>query len=502
MSFLTGDLLKIQLLSHLKTNNPFIDIILSVLFFILLSYFSEPFIVQRLFNISWTDLLNNCINIFNRKCSVSFEGKHSFTINKFDSIPCISVCFTDSFKALLFDIISNISKNKNIYEIKEYITSKNYKNAIEDMYIVTQHSSFLYNKELNIFAKIENYAQEKDGDNKNGTFETNTIIITLYSYKTDIRGIQSFVENIKNNYLKHIENMRFNEKFIYSLIKTSHENCRYECWKECKFESAKTFDNIFFDGKDDVLKNIRFFLENKDWYYANGIPYTLGIGLSGEPGTGKTSFFKALANMTGRHLVVLSLKLIKTKNQLETFFNEDKYNENNKDKGIGFDKKIIIFEDIDCVGDIVIDRKIVEKKKNEKKNKKSSIVEQLIDYNEEISQPFNTIHQDELLTLDDLLNIFDGLHETPGRIMGITSNFYEKLDPALIRPGRIDITLKMGNASLETICNMYHHFYGKSIQKNKMKMIKDKYFSAAEIINFYIHHKDEPELFLQKLMKK
>ena len=122
----------------------------------------------------------------------------------------------------------------------------------------------------------------------------------------------------------------------------------------------------------------------------------------------------------------------------------------------------------------MIDRKIIEKKKNEKRNKKPSIVEQLIDYNEEVSQPFNTVTQDELITLDDLLNVFDGLQETPGRIMGITSNFYEKLDPALIRPGRIDITLKMGNASIETICNMYEHFYGKPIHKNKLKMIKDK----------------------------
>ena len=74
-----------------------------------------------------------------------------------------------------------------------------------------------------------------------------------------------------------------------------------------------------------------------------GIPYTLGIGIHGPPGTGKTSFFKALANYTGRHIVNLSFKLIKQKKQLQDFYFETRYNYNNQENDIGFNNKIIIF---------------------------------------------------------------------------------------------------------------------------------------------------------------
>ena len=55
------------------------------------------------------------------------------------------------------------------------------------------------------------------------------------------------------------------------------------------------------------------------------------------------------------------------------------------------------------------------------------------------------------MTLSYLLNIIDGIRETPGRILIITSNNYDSLDEALIRPGRIDYSLRMNNASNKTL---------------------------------------------------
>ena len=74
----------------------------------------------------------------------------------------------------------------------------------------------------------------------------------------------------------------------------------------------------------------------------------------------------------------MSLKLIKTKRQLEQFFFENTYNDKNERNSISFDKKIIVFEDIDCMSDIVKDRDIKEqepvveiKPKKEKKECKN-----------------------------------------------------------------------------------------------------------------------------------
>jgi SpoVK/Ycf46/Vps4 family AAA+-type ATPase len=171
---------------------------------------------------------------------------------------------------------------------------------------------------------------------------------------------------------------------------------------------------------------------------------------------------------------------------------------------IGFDEKIIIFEDIDCMGDIVLNRaskksKKTKREKNEgsvKKNRLCDAIEKLVE-NEIPSSP--PIH--DPITLDDLLNLWDGLRETPGRIMGISSNHYSELDPALVRPGRIDMTIHFENATRKIIGEMYSHYYGRKIDKSRLAKIRDRFYSPAEIINCYVLHKDSGGDFLDRLME-
>ena len=96
---------------------------------------------------------------------------------------------------------------------------------------------------------------------------------------------------------------------------------------------------------------------------------------------------------------------------------------------------------------------------------------------------------DDAITLSYILNIIDGIRETPGRILIITSNYYNKIDEALRRPGRIDYPLEMKNASKQTICDMYKHYYGKSFPKQYLDKINDGAFSPAQIVNIRLKTK-------------
>ena len=500
---------RLVLFDKVKTGDPIID---SFLVTLILGIFSwvVSWVYENI-DINFSNLsFDDFKTIFLKKNTVIIEGCRSSTASSYLCTYNISSAYSDRFKAIFDYIINNVSKNTTIHKIKEFhtnfqssISSNEHKRKNIDFFMVNQNEHFYVDNDIYFKINILNEADKNEKDKI--SVKVDRIIIYIYSYKLSLCDIIKYIDNITFNYLETIKENRINKKFIYSLYKTKktedEEVC--DCWKEYVFDSARTFNNIFFDGKKQLIEKIDFFLNNKKWYYDKGIPYSLGIGLHGPPGTGKTSFIKALANYTNRHVVVISLKLIKTKNQLEQFFYESKYNSNNEHNGISWDKKILVFEDIDCIGDIVLSRENKTKKYAKKDRrininndtvKVSNVIETICSLNETSTDIENQI------TLDDILNLWDGIIETPGRILIISSNHYNKLDPALVRPGRIDITHELSNASHNTISEIYSHLFGNKIDNEQLMKIKNYFYSPAEIINIYVSNKNETS-FIKRLIK-
>ena len=497
-------------------------------------------------------ILKNIFNFFTffllKKNTIILEGKICLKVSGY--ITKTDNLFSNRFNAFWYYISKNNLNNPTIYSLKEYANSsniyddygepkymkRNYNNEDDDIiedddninnkdiFIVDQSSYFKINKE--IFCKVNKHSYDRGDEKKQTQYEMENITIELYSYKLSLKELEKFLTNIDKKYQKSLEEYRNNKKFIYSLIGGSNDNNNsYDReiknnWEECEFVSTRKFENLFFEHKDNLLNKLNFFINNKEFYEYEGHPYTFGLGLHGPPGTGKTSIIKCIANKLNRHIIVIPLSKIKTQREFSEYFFESYYTRNNR-KRIEFKDKIIVFEDIDCMSNIVKkrnnDSNIINKNDNSDNestdSNDNSLEKNILMQNKllnKIAKKVDEDHnetclididknKDDKITLSFILNIIDGIRETPGRILIITSNNYESLDPALIRPGRIDMTLEMKNATIDTIKEMFYHYYKKEFPFNYLNKMRDYVISPAKIVNLRLQNEDSEE-FLKKLL--
>lgn len=478
---------------------------------------------------------NNNISFYNfkrflfrfRKCStIIIEGKKCMRYNIYGSKH--DVLFSNRFIAFWQYINYNNLNNCDIYCIKECSENYNYDYFDEcttkkltncfdtNMFIVNQSNCFVVSKDIycRVNCEDENIEQRNDTNNN---FRTQTINIEIFSYRLSLDSLTKFLDNITKEYRDRIDLSRNNKRFIYTYNgNSSNNNNSYEMrsndnmltrWDEFNFISNRTFSNLFFEYKKDLINKLDFFINNRDWYDREGHPYTFGVGLHGPPGTGKTSVIKCIANKLNRHIIVIPLSKIKTQREFNECYFEKMYTRQNN-KSIDFHDKIIVFEDIDCMSDIVKQRKSSSNSNNisdsdsdsdntniettnsllTSLNKKLNSLEK--NSNNDINNLVVNIDKDnDKITLSYILNIIDGIRETPGRILIITSNNYESLDKALTRPGRIDITLELKNATRDIIKQMYNHYYGEILSDDVYNKITDYKLSPAEIVNIRLQHK-------------
>ena len=98
------------------------------------------------------------------------------------------------------------------------------------------------------------------------------------------------------------------------------------------------------------------------------------------------------------------------------------------------------------------------------------------------------------LTFSGLLNAIDGVTSTEGRIVFMTTNYIERLDPALIRPGRVDYKEYIGFCTRYQLITMFRNFYPDA-EVNLAESFADELarlggeVSAAQIQGFFMFYK-------------
>lgn len=444
--------------------------------------------------------------IYKKPNNIIIEGTRNINFNR-------SYCrhddlFSKTFKAISF----YIHKNLNIFDlcsIKELSSEGAKFNDFGDLiqcnnstnfstYFVNQCVPFKLTKD--IYCRVTFYSDSNNNEEKNN-FQRESIKFDIFSYNLKTFEIKKFIDEITLNYEENLNISRKNKLYIYSLsIKKPDNNFRVTdnsniTWCENEFKSNKTFDKIFFSQKEYLLNKINFFINNENYYNKFGIPYTLGISLEGPPGTGKTSIIKCLANYLNRHIININLNKITTCEELNYIFFETTYNSNNNLNSINFKDKIYVFEDIDCCMGIL-------KQRNENDYFENTVIQENIkeDLNDkyiEKSKIQNLFEDKDKLTLGHILNLFDGIKECPGRIIFLTSNYMNKIDSALKRPGRIDIQLKMDYVDIIQFKQFYNFYYKNQLQQNIEKKITNIFsnnnITPADLSNIFMMSEDHLE---------
>jgi chaperone BCS1 len=197
---------------------------------------------------------------------------------------------------------------------------------------------------------------------------------------------------------------------------------------------------------EDVLADVKDFVDSVKDYVKYGMPYKRVYMLSGEPGTGKTSLSKILASATGRSLYILNFDAAMTDDKLFSAVSH-----------LQGKKAILLLEDIDSI--------FKERDTNA-----------------------NMTH----VSFSALLNILDGANVVEGLITIITTNHIELLDPALIRPLRVDKIIKFEKADADQIKRLIG-LYGLDLKEvtisNIVRYASSQAMAPAGISAFLFGHR-------------
>lgn len=223
-------------------------------------------------------------------------------------------------------------------------------------------------------------------------------------------------------------------------------------WQRVPAYLPRLLDSVILRAgeKEHLLADIEKFKISKSRYRQLGVPYHRGYLLYGPPGTGKTSLVSALAAKFGMSIYAISLTEFNDKTLMKAIHDVPP-------------NSVILFEDIDCMKTGKVRANQFGSSDQEGLSRKQ--LPSLPDEKPSIADQFG-------VTLSGLLNVLDGFNAPESVLYIMTTNQIDSLDPALLRPGRIDYRLFLGKATQEQKIELYRRFFPLSSVADALNFVE------------------------------
>ena len=350
----------------------------------------------------------------------------------------------------LFDLLEewmNINHPKTYRNVEAILLDKNeydqHFKSINDNSTISSNDNkpinkltiFLKQESVNLWIKYQNrYINISKNKEKLDRAEN---LRNVYFSRIELSGI--FAEKQINNILQEALKLK---KIPKDEIIIKSFDSGYGEYRKCYDVKPKPFDNIIINKelKLDLINDIDNFINSKEWYDDRFIKFKRGYCFYGKPGNGKTSLSMAIAQRLNWNYYAMNISSITSDYQLQGAFRQ--LNE----------KTILAIEDIDTSFN---GREVINSEKN--------------------SLSFATI-----------LNCLDGLSMPDNVIIIITTNHVDKLDPALIRSGRIDKMIGIPNPKKLEVEEYLNLFFDSNINLSHY----NKDYCMADIQNLCLENKE------------
>jgi chaperone BCS1 len=262
----------------------------------------------------------------------------------------------------------------------------------------------------------------------------------VYFYRTEDKKQMSYRRSESLTFQTIGRDQQFLKKFVHEVAACHKRRLGVQSslyayddgWMRVESYRPRLLDSVILEAgeKQRLLLDIQMFRSSWQRYRQLGVPYHRGYLLYGPPGTGKTSLVSALAAKFEMSIYMVSL----------TDFNDRTLMHAVNDVS---PDSIVLFEDIDCMAN------------TQARTAETELPEKTMAGAQEAK---NATPQARV-TLSGLLNVLDGFNAPDNVLFVMTSNHVDALDPALLRPGRIDFKLYMGPASEEQKVELYRRFF-------------------------------------------